>query len=369
MKDKLIFIGPIWTHYRSSVVNELLKINPKSIFFGASKYLSNIAINNNNNAFNIINKTSFTIFGHTFYWYHGLLNKMKIAKTDKIIISGFDPHMLHLIFIVLYLKYIKKNKFYWWSHANYGNQGRFGIFFRMIFYRLASGVLVYSKPGRDMLVENGLESRKIKVINNSINFEDYGWLNNSLSTDVDKDKIFNVIYIGKLIRAKKIEILIKATSILMKKEKKIYCTIIGDGNEEKLLKKLSHDEGLECHINFVGGKFGEDIYKFLLAADLLVIPGAVGLSIVHAFSYGIPIITSDNIKIHGPEIDLLNIGQNGDVFEGECANSLAQKILEWRNLLCNDFNNRYSKNCVESIITNGYLPNIVAKKIFEGIKN
>ena len=124
---------------------------------------------------------------------------------------------------------------------------------------------------------------------------------------------------------------------------------------------------MDSSIKFVGSNFGKYIYKYFLKADILVIPGAVGLSIVHAFSYGLPIITSDNMKIHGPEIELLTVGDNGDLFESENANSLACKIIKWKNLLSNNSNLKYSKNCINNIYDKGYLPNIVASKIYNGL--
>ena len=44
-------------------------------------------------------------------------------------------------------------------------------------------------------------------------------------------------------------------------------------------------------------------------ADLLVIPGTVGLAIVHGFAYDLPIVTTDH-GFHSPEIEYLSY-QNG----------------------------------------------------------
>jgi glycosyltransferase involved in cell wall biosynthesis len=40
-------------------------------------------------------------------------------------------------------------------------------------------------------------------------------------------------------------------------------------------------------------------------ADLMVIPGVVGLAIVHGFAFGLPLITTDSPG-HGPELDYLS---------------------------------------------------------------
>jgi len=366
LKYRVIYIGPIWPHYRSSVIDELLKLSPNSVFYGAAEYRNNTPIINNCNVFNIFKKSSFKIFGHTFYWYHNILQKFKITQKDKFVITGFDPHMLHLIFLVFYLKYCKKIPFYWWSHANYGAQGKIGIIFRMIFYRMANGVFTYSKAGALRLIDHGIKKNMITVINNSLNYEDYGWMANKKRKKLNND--FRIILTGKLNKEKKIHILIDAMRILVNKKENILCTLVGDGTEREDLENLVTIYELDKNVKIVGAKYGEEIHRYLFSSDLYIIPGAVGLSIVHGFSFGLPIITSNDFKIHGPEIELLEIGKNGDVFNDDDPLSLANKILEWRIKLASS-STQIRSNCIQAIINKKYLPNMMAGKIYKRVSS
>ena len=92
---KNIFIGPIWAHYRKSLLDELIHKNNHTFFYGAQSYLTNKPLKNNYNIRNIFKKKSFKIFSHTFFWYKNIFRDIDFKKADKIVIVGFDPHMIH----------------------------------------------------------------------------------------------------------------------------------------------------------------------------------------------------------------------------------------------------------------------------------
>ena len=54
--------------------------------------------------------------------------------------------------------------------------------------------------------------------------------------------------------------------------------------------------------------------KYLAQADVFLNPGMAGLSILDAFSVGIPFVTTD-CRIHSPEIAYLKNGINGAMSE------------------------------------------------------
>jgi len=58
----------------------------------------------------------------------------------------------------------------------------------------------------------------------------------------------------------------------------------------------------------------------------VVIPGAVGLAINHAFAHGLPLVTRTG-ALHGPEIEYLEDGVNGRLVEGDL-DAFARGIAE-----------------------------------------
>jgi glycosyltransferase involved in cell wall biosynthesis len=55
-------------------------------------------------------------------------------------------------------------------------------------------------------------------------------------------------------------------------------------------------------------------------------PGAIGLSIFHAFGYGLPVVTSDRVEIQMPEFETHRDGINGLLYRHGDAQDLASKL-------------------------------------------
>ena len=63
-------------------------------------------------------------------------------------------------------------------------------------------------------------------------------------------------------------------------------------------------------MHFVGPKLGEERVKFFKIADVLLMPGMVGLAILDSFAMKTPLITTDHFY-HSPEIEYLENYWNG----------------------------------------------------------
>jgi hypothetical protein len=65
-----------------------------------------------------------------------------------------------------------------------------------------------------------------------------------------------------------------------------------------------------------------------MSAACFAYPEAIGLSIQHAFGYGLPVITSDDIPSHNPEIEALRPEVNGLLYRHRDIHAFASRILE-----------------------------------------
>lgn len=370
LKEQIIFLGPIWSHYRDSLTRSIHSKHEKSKFFGASNYWNNKPLKNNAFVQNIFDYCQFSIFGHKFFYFKNWKKTLKLNSSDKIVLTGFDPHMLHIILIVFYLRLLKRHKFYWWSHGTMDKQGVIGNTVRKCFYKQAEKILCYSKDGASSLLANGIKKEKVFVINNCLNIEDYGYLNYDLEnkkTVLNKSRI-HLLLSGKLNKEKNISILIKAVSRLKKMGQEIQLNIIGMGPQFELLNSITINEGLEDSVTFHGELYGFSAHEIFLRSDIFIIPGAVGLSILHGFSFGLPIITTNRMELHRPEIELLKQNVNGFYFQEGSEIDLAKKILKVFDLLRKDKNEEIKKACLDTIEEHGYLPKIVSTNILNALK-
>ncbi len=114
-----------------------------------------------------------------------------------------------------------------------------------------------------------------------------------------KDTI-NIIYIGRLVKVKGVDILIRAFNQIIKiSNKKYFLTIVGDGEEKELLQKLVIDLKIDEYIKFEGRQ--SNVIKFLDKSDIFVYPSiweeGFGISVVEAMSRGCVPITFNKGRI------------------------------------------------------------------------
>jgi glycosyltransferase involved in cell wall biosynthesis len=85
--------------------------------------------------------------------------------------------------------------------------------------------------------------------------------------------------------------------------------VIGDGTQRGELER----EGEGLPIRFRGAIYDEaELARYFKLADLLVLPGRVGLTCVHGFANGVPCITTrGGIVEQSPEYEYVEHGYNG----------------------------------------------------------
>lgn len=109
---------------------------------------------------------------------------------------------------------------------------------------------------------------------------------------------FNIIYIGRIERFKKLDLLIDALIILNNPIIKLF--VIGDGPELSSLQLQYQDNDFIAWLGKITNSQEKELY--IRKAHLGVMPGSGGLVIQELQSYGIPVITSYS---DGTEIDLI----------------------------------------------------------------
>jgi len=351
---KVLFIEPVIAHYRRDTFKLIFSNGYFSCAILAGReyegvrpaYLEQSILDS---------YITFSLFGHRFHFLKNALWNVKHYKPNAIVCSGVDFHHLHTILIFIWAK-LHGIKFIWWSHATEGKQGWIGFIARKFLYRSSAGVLAYSKAGLLRLQKFGMQPSKVVVVGNSMNNEDYGLNVNH----ADSDR-FTILFSGRITPEKKLDVLVKAIPIIVRKIPSLRCLIIGGGNINPIVN-LAKELGVEKHIEFLGPAYGSDLQRFFALAHLFVYPGGIGLSMAHALSYGLPVITTDAMHEHGPEIELLKPGVNGDFFQDRNPHSLSNSITIWAEKL-NTNTGSIRNACRETLAEFGYFPESVSSKV------
>jgi len=141
------------------------------------------------------------------------------------------------------------------------------------------------------------------------------------------DSTFKIIAVGRLNHAIKGQHLaIEALHVLKGKGIiNLRLDIIGSGESEVFLKRLTYEYGIADQINFLGLKDRDYIYSHLKEYDLLIQPSlfeGFGLTVVEGMAAKIPVLVSD---IQGP-MEIIGNGKYGFHFKSGYPLDLAKQL-------------------------------------------
>ena len=203
---------------------------------------------------------------------------------------------------------------------------------RMTLLSSADAIIVYTERGRDACVEAGLPGEKIFVNSNTVDTEELRRAGERVCPQ-DLEAVREtyglngrrvLLYVGKLLPVKRPDVLIEAARKLCAQDAPFHLLIIGDGPAREALEAQA--AGLP-NVTFLGAIYDEEeLAKYFMVSDLLVVPGRVGLTCVHGFSYGVPVLTSKRGVEQSPEYDYIVDGENGVLVEEPDAELYAEAI-------------------------------------------
>lgn len=148
-----------------------------------------------------------------------------------------------------------------------------------------------------------------------------------ISASSDK---FTILYLGRLVRYKGVNYLIKAFSKLRKDRDDVKLLIVGDGDFKNSLEGLVRELGT-LNIEFMGACDPKDKFYYYDICDVFVLPSvwcpsyceAWGLVLNEAMQFGKPIISTDAV---GSAFDLIKDGVNGFLVKNGDVESLYQAL-------------------------------------------
>jgi glycosyltransferase involved in cell wall biosynthesis len=109
----------------------------------------------------------------------------------------------------------------------------------------------------------------------------------------------------------------------------VLLVVIGHGLMRAEAEERVRAEGLSDNVRFLGAIFDEAaLAPWFLSAECLLYPGPIGLSLLHAFAYGLPVVTHDNMRSQNPEIAALLPGENGFLFKQNDIQDFADMVAK-----------------------------------------
>lgn len=272
-------------------------------------------------------------------WQSGVIH-LPLKNYDKFIILG-EPMNISTWIVLILCKFLNKDV-YLWTHGWYGRETRLKAFVKKVFFGLAKGLFLYGNYARNLMIADGFLPQKLFTIHNSLMYDEQLKLRDSLQeSDIFKNyfqnQYFVVVFVGRLTKIKKLNLLVEAQSISLKRGLPFNLVFIGNGEEKEYLEGLGKKYGLSSMIWFYGATYAEkELSELLYNADLCVAPGNIGLTAMHAMVYGCPCISHNDFRWQMPEFEAIKEGVTGCFFEKDNVKSLSDSIICWHNAHAND---------------------------------
>lgn len=142
---------------------------------------------------------------------------------------------------------------------------------------------------------------------------------------IDPDR--TVIFVSRLMADNRVDLLIDAAALLGERAERFRAVVVGDGPESGRLRAHASARGVADRVVFAGAIYEErELAPWMMNAAAFCYPQNVGLSLIHGFAYGLPVVTSDRIEGQNPEIEALRDNENGLLYRHGDVEALARTL-------------------------------------------
>jgi len=281
---------------------------------------------------------SYRLKGPLFRYYEWQPEAVRLAMKedwDAVICLGNKSLSNWLVRVILRIRGIPLIE---WTQGVRKHESGIKWAIRKFYMKWARAHLLYGNFARDFYVKHGFKEEEVFVVYNSLDHDAQLEVRGRL-TDADRERTRRklgvtgpddrlVFHSGRLEKRKNLPILIDAIDVFRKRGKKIVLVLIGDGAEKENLSAQVKKLQLADNVVFHGPCYSEEVLGGIFsAADLCVVPGALGLLAMHSMVYGTPVLVCDNKEgAHGPEIETVIEGRTGGFFREGDLDSLVEKM-------------------------------------------
>ena len=222
---------------------------------------------------------------------------------------------------------------YWYTYL--GKPGIFGKIVERAMLGLTNNIItVSSKTKKDL--KKIKKSEESIIIPNGIDF-------NHIKGIKPSNERSTIIFAGRLIKEKNVDVLIQSLVTVKEKIPDIICLIIGNGPELSKLEILASE--LQLKENIIFKDFMEnydDLIGYMKSSKVLVLPSTregFGMVVIEANACGIPVVTVDHPM--NAAVDLVIDGVNGFKTQLE-TDDMSDKIIK-----SIESQNEFHDKCIE----------------------
>lgn len=245
-----------------------------------------------------------------------------IRRGDILVISGVPRCLSNLVLLIK--ARLTGASAIWWGQYWSATSRPWRAALRIAIARLSHGMIFYTDAEKEAFLRSraGRSWRLVFALNNGIETSEIETFRERFEPGARGRRL---LFIGRLTPKARLDLLLHALADQACND--VALDVIGGGERETEARDLASSLGLGDRVTWRGPIINEnDIADVANRCALFVYPGAVGLSLIHAFAYGLPAVVHDDRWRHYPEIAALEAGRNGLTFRKSDSQSLARTI-------------------------------------------
>lgn len=335
-RRRVAVVYHFFPHYRAGVMKALQRDECNDYLFVGDRRDPEGAIKAcDSSQFNFLYAPCTILFG-PLLWQRGILRLAWSCQVDAMIFLG-NANFLST-WLAAALARMRGKRVLFWTHGWLSEEQGTKAVFRTLFYRLADGLLLYGRRAKAIAARRGFSSSRLYVVFNSLDYEAQQAARAAMSDaqlmKIREDLFPNnpgvpvLICTSRLTALRGLEHLIEAMRYLRDRDIRSNLLLVGDGPERMKLENLADRFGVPVH--FYGACYDERrLAELIMAANVTVAPGQVGLTAIHSLAYGTPVITHGDADHQMPEWEAIMPGVTGDYFRRGDVEDLARVLGRW----------------------------------------
>jgi glycosyltransferase involved in cell wall biosynthesis len=256
-----------------------------------------------------------------------------LSQFDVLFVVG-NPRMVSSVVLALVASVLRRPVVIF-GQAHTSDANPFTERLRLAWWRWFSHLFVYTDGEVARLKARGFTTHHIVGMNNGldqrrIDAAAHEWTPERLApwrTAQGLDGRTVILSCARLEAKNRFDLWIEAMPALAAEYPDLMWCIIGDGVERERLQQQAAALRVADRIRWIGTVTDDaELAPWFLSSRLLVHPGAIGLTLLHAFGFGVPVVTSDDAMRHMPEFDAFEDGRTGRTFARDSVSGLADAV-------------------------------------------
>lgn len=320
-KVRVAWFFPVVAHYRVPVINRLAARPSIDLTVFAGQDLPGVSNTDASGevtapVVRVRSLRGFRVgipFNHAIGWTRMLRTRQRVILTTES-----TSHLVNWLLLVVRPVFRFKLVVVGQIRLRPQDQGRVAWLRRRL-VAAADGVVAYTDEGARQALAWGVAPAAVVAMGNTIDVERVA----RAQANVTEARLATLrgtlglegapvyLFIARPTAPKRLDVAIDAVRLLAARGVRAHLLVVGDGAALPTYRAQASD--LDA-VRFLGEVHDEDeLAALFAAADLVFIPGAVGLAVNHAFAYGRPLVTAHGV--HGPEMVIAEDGRNAVIVD------------------------------------------------------